>query len=294
MELGQAFRRLGSDVVVIEAAPDALAREDRDLAEVVLAQLRADGVEVMTRTEVLRAEATQDGLVLQVKGPEGDERWIEGSHLLVAAGRRPVVEGMDLDAGDVAHDQTGVHVDKRLRSISNPAVFAVGDVVGREMFTHAAGAHASLFVRKALFAQRVDLERLLIPRVTYTDPELAAVGLTEAQARQRFGEAAKVITAPLSGNDRAVAEGDTRGFGKLITHKGKIVGAALVGRGAGDLIQPFVLAMASRLKLSALTGYVAPYPTRSEIVKRLAGAYFTPILFSGRTRMLVSLLKRLG
>jgi pyruvate/2-oxoglutarate dehydrogenase complex dihydrolipoamide dehydrogenase (E3) component len=294
LELGQAFRRLGSEVVVIEAAPEALVREDRDLAEVVLAQIKADGVEIVTRTEVLRAEATQDGLVLQVKGPDGEERWIEGSHLLVAAGRRPVVEGLDLEAGGVEHDHTGVRVDKGLRSVSNPAVFALGDVIGREMFTHAAGAHAGLFVRKALFAQAVDLERLVIPRVTYTDPELAVVGLSETRARERFGDKAKSITVPFSGVDRAVAEGDTRGFGKLITHKGKVVGAALVGRGAGELIHPFVLSMASGLKLSALTGYVAPYPTRGEIVKRLAGAYYTPILFSGRTRALVSLLKRFG
>jgi pyruvate/2-oxoglutarate dehydrogenase complex dihydrolipoamide dehydrogenase (E3) component len=292
LELGQAFRRLGSEVAVVEAARP-LGREDADLAAPVLEQLRADGVELHAGVQVVRAEPTDAGVALVVRA-DGGERRLEGSHLLVATGRRPVLDGLDLAAAGVDVGPGGVAVDRGLRAVANRAVFVLGDALGREMFTHLAGAHAALFVRRALFAQSVDAGRLVVPRVTYTDPELAAVGLTEAEARERWGAAVRVVTAPFSGNDRAVAEADVRGFGKLIVHRGAVVGAALVGRGAGDLIQPFVLAMASGLKLRALTGYVAPYPTRGEIVRRLAGAYHTPILFSGRTRFLVSLLKRFG
>jgi pyruvate/2-oxoglutarate dehydrogenase complex dihydrolipoamide dehydrogenase (E3) component len=134
-----------------------------------------------------------------------------------------------------------------------------------------------------------------VPRVTYTDPELAVVGLTEAEARARHGDAIRVVTQAFEHNDRAQTEADTRGFGKLITDaKGRILGAAIVGADAGDLIQPLVLAMSAGVKLSHIAGFIAPYPTRGEIVKRLAGQWYTPILFSPRTRRLVSLLKRLA
>lgn len=293
LELGQAFRRLGSEVAVVEAS-QPLAREDRDVVEPLLEQLRADGVELLTGVRAVEAEHAWPGVVLAVDG-EGGPRRLEGTHLLVAVGRRPALDGLDLEAAGVAHDDRGVHVDRMLRSISNPAVFVIGDAAGREAFTHAAGAHAGLAVRKALFAQPVDVERLVVPRVTYTDPEVAVVGLTESQARALHGEQIKVLTAPFSGNDRAVAEGDVRGFGKLVLDpRGKVLGAAVVGRGAGELIHPWVLALDSKLPLRAFTAFVAPYPTRGEVHKRLAGAYYSPILFSARTRALVSLLKRFG
>jgi pyruvate/2-oxoglutarate dehydrogenase complex dihydrolipoamide dehydrogenase (E3) component len=168
-------------------------------------------------------------------------------------------------------------------------------VAGRGQFTHLAGAHASLFVRRAIFALPVDADALAVPRVTYCDPELAAIGLSEAEARKVHGPDVRVETFPFDENDRALAEGDVRGFGKLVTtRKGKVLGVTLVGRHAGDHIHVWSLALASKLKLSALTGMIAPYPTRGEIGKRLAGKWYTPALFSDRTRMLVSLLKRLA
>jgi pyruvate/2-oxoglutarate dehydrogenase complex dihydrolipoamide dehydrogenase (E3) component len=292
VELGQAFRRLGSEVVIVEAA-DILGREDPEAAEVVLAQLRSDGVELRPGAKVVRVESGADGPVLVVSGP-GGETQIAGSHLLIAVGRQPSTGGLDLEKAGIEYDSKGIRTDRSLRS-SNRRVYAVGDVAGRGQFTHLAGAHASLFVRRAIFALPVDADALAVPRVTYCDPELAAIGLSEAEARKVHGRDVRVETFPFDENDRALAEGDVRGFGKLVTtRKGKVLGVTLVGRHAGDHIHVWSLALASKLKLSALTGMIAPYPTRGEIGKRLAGKWYTPALFSDRTRMLVSLLKRLA
>ncbi|MBX7249494.1 MAG: FAD-dependent oxidoreductase [Caulobacteraceae bacterium] len=289
VELGQAFRRLGSEVVMVEAA-QVLPREDRDLVEPLLVQLKADAVELFTGRTVDSVERDGDGVAVISGGHR-----IQGSHLLLAVGREPVLDGLHLEAAGVAFGSRGPILDRQLRSTSNRRVFFIGDVAGREAFTHVAGAHAGLVVRRALFAQAVDVEGLVVPRVTYTDPEIAAVGLTEAEARRRHGAAVKVLTAPFTGNDRAVAEADTRGSGKLIVDgRGRILGAALTGRNAGELILPWALALTAKLKLRAFTDVIAPYPTRGEIHKRLASAFYSPILFSGRTRALVSLLKRLG
>lgn len=292
VELGQAFRRLGSEVVIVEAA-DILSREDPQAARVVLDQLDADGVELRPRTRAIRAEAGRSGPVLIVEGRDGEGR-IEGSHLLVAVGRTPSTDGLDLDKAGIAHDAKGISTDKSLRT-TNRRVYAVGDVAGRGQFTHLAGAHASLLVRRAIFAMPVNADALAVPRVTYCDPELAAIGVSEAEARQAHGGDIRVETFHFDDNDRAQAEGDVRGLGKLITtKKGKVLGVTLVGRHAGDHIHVWALAMSAKLKLSALTGMIAPYPTRGEIGKRLAGMWYTPALFSDRTRKLVSILKHLA
>jgi pyruvate/2-oxoglutarate dehydrogenase complex dihydrolipoamide dehydrogenase (E3) component len=290
LELGQAFRRLGSEVVVVVQA-QPLMREDRDLAAIVMAQIKADGVEVLAGADTGRAwsTGTSVGLSLTVDGVSHE---VEGSHLLVAVGRSANLEGLNLDRAGVAADARGIVTDRSLRSVSNRAVFAVGDVAGREAFTHAAGAHGSLVIRKALFAQPVDADALLIPRVTYTDPEIAAVGLTEAQARTAHGDKVRVVSSGFDGNDRAQAEGDTRGVAKLVLdRRGRLLGAAIVGRQAGDLIQPWILAMTAKLRVQTMTSMIAPYPTRGEINKRVAGEVFAPLLFSKTTRRLVRLLK---
>jgi pyruvate/2-oxoglutarate dehydrogenase complex dihydrolipoamide dehydrogenase (E3) component len=175
-------------------------------------------------------------------------------------------------------------------------VYAVGDVTGRPAFTHAAGAHASLLIRKTLFAQQVDADALLIPRVTYTDPPLAAVGLSEREARERHGSRVRVLTTPFARIDRAQAEGDVRGFAKLIADaRGRVLGVGIVGAGADEVIQPWVLAMSHGLGLRKLaSGWVPPYPTRGDINRQLASQWYQPVLFSDRTRRLVSLLKRFG
>ena len=287
VELGQAFRRLGSEVVLVEAAT-LLGREDSDAAEVVLHQLRADGVEIMEGYRAIRVERGPT-VVLQ---KNDEEVRIAGSHLLVAVGRRPSLDGLDLERAEVKTDRNGIVTNRSLRS-SNPRVFAVGDAAGRGQFTHLAGAHAALFVRRAVFGLPVNADALQIPRVTYADPELASIGLSEAAARVQYGDDVRVEVFPFSENDRAVAETDTRGFGKLITtRKGKVLGVTMVGRHAGDHIHIWSLVMSAGLRLSQLTGMIAPYPTRGEVSKRLAGQWYTPALFSARTRALVSILKR--
>ncbi len=287
VELGQAFRRLGSEVVLVEAGT-LLGREDPDASEVVVRQLREDGVEFMAGYKAVRVEAGPI-VVLQ---KDGEDIRITGSHLLVAVGRRPSLDGLDLQKAGVETDRNGIVTDRSLRS-SNPRVFAVGDAAGRGQFTHLAGAHAALFVRRAVFGLPVNADDLQVPRVTYADPELASIGLGEAAARERHGDDVRIEVFPFKENDRAVAETDTRGFGKLITtRKGKVLGVTLVGRHAGDHIHLWSLMMSAGLKLSQLTGMIAPYPTRGEISKRLAGQWYTPALFSARTRALVSVLKR--
>jgi len=287
LELGQAFARLGSKVTVLEA--------DRALlAAIVIEAVRADGVDLREGAKATAVSATADGIAVTYRLGDQETR-LEGSHLLVAAGRAPNVEGLDLSLAGIGLDERGsILTDDQLLT-TNRRVFAIGDVSGQGGFTHTAGAHAGLILRKALFAQPIKASALMVPRATYTDPEIAAVGLCEAQARALHGAEVQVITADFSGNDRAVAEGRTDGKGKLIVSaKGRVLGAAIVGPAAGDLIQPWVLAMTSKLKLTAMTSMIAPYPTRGEINKRLAGQYFTPLLFSARTRLLVSLLKRLA
>ena len=289
IELGQAFRRLGSDVVIIDSG-EMLDREDRAAADVVLEQLVTDGVELLAGHKAVRIGA---GPTVIVQGPQGERR-ISGSHLLVAVGRAPSLDGLDLDKAKVARTHLGVTTDAMLRSTTNRRVFAVGDAAGRGQFTHLAGAQAGLVVRRAVFGLPVNADTLMVPRVTYADPELAAIGLSEADARKAHGEGIRVEHLDFADNDRAQAEGDIRGFGKLITTaKGKVLGVTLVGRHAGDQIGVWALAMSAGLKLSKITGMIAPYPTRGEINKRLAGQWYAPALFSSRARFLVSLLKHL-
>ncbi|WP_340644707.1 FAD-dependent oxidoreductase [Phenylobacterium sp.] len=285
-ELGQAFRRLGSEVVIIEAG-EPLGREDRDVAQVVIEQLRAEGVEVLAGAEAIEVAA---GPTVTVRiGASTQE--VSGSHLLVAVGRKPSLEGLDLERAGIDFDRDGVKTDRSLRT-RNRRVYAIGDIAGRGQFTHLAGAHAGLVVRRAVFGLPVNADTLQVPRVTYCDPEIASLGLGETEARKAHGDDLRVETFSFSENDRALAEGDTRGFGKLITTaKGKVLGVTLVGRHAGDHIHLWALAMSSGLKLSSLTGMIAPYPTRGEINKRLAGQWYTPALFSDRTRKVVSFLK---
>lgn len=288
VELGQAFRRLGAQVVIVSARCDPW-QEDPDAAAVVVEQLQADGIDLLPHHRLLEAKP---GPELTVEGDGGTFR-IEGSHLLVAAGRAPSLAGLDLEKARIRFNDGGVDTDRSLRT-SNTRVYAMGDVAGRGQYTHLAGAHAGLVIRNALFRMPVDADKLVVPRVAYCDPELAAVGLSEAEARRRHGDRLRVERFDFTDNDRATAEGDRRGFGKLIAGRdGRIIGAVVVGAGAGDIIHQWVLAMSAGLRLSKVTSMIAPYPTRGELPKRLAGQHYAPALFSPRTRRLVALLNRL-
>jgi pyruvate/2-oxoglutarate dehydrogenase complex dihydrolipoamide dehydrogenase (E3) component len=291
IELAQAHRRLGSRVIVLEAFA-ALGREDLEMATVALDQLRAEGVEIREGAKVSEVSGTEGTIHITLEGGEV----MEGSHLLVATGRQVNTEGLGLEAAHVEFDRRGVKVGKDLRSISNRRVYAIGDAAGGLQFTHVANYHAGLVIRNALFRLPVTNRTAHIPRVTYTDPEVAQAGLTEAEAREQFGEAVEVHRFPFAENDRALADGKRAGLVKVITgRRGRILGCSIAGAQAGELIHPWALALSSGLKIKAMAGYVAPYPTLGEAGKRAAGAYFTPRLFGSRwIKAIVRLLARFG
>ena len=288
LEMAQAHRRLGARVTVLEAA-DFLAKDDPELAAVVVSRLRAEGVDLRGSVKIGRVERTDRGLAAILD----DGERIEGSHLLVAAGRAPIIEGLDLDKAGIAHTRRGITVDGSLKT-SNRNVWAIGDCNGLYAFTHMAGYEASLFIRGALFRAPARLDASLVPWATFTDPELAHVGMNEREARTKHGETIRVVRWKLSENDRAQTERETDGLVKAITdRRGRILGATIVAPQAGELIQPWCLAIAKRLRISALANFVPPYPTLGEASKRAAGSYFTDTLFSPRTRGLVRFLARL-
>ena len=290
MEMAQAFRRLGAAVVVLEAGR-ALGREHPEAAAVVLDRLRGEGVDIREGTAVSEAAASDDGVTLTLEGGET----VSGSHLLVAVGRRPDLARLDPEAGDVATDGKGVKVDAGLRSVSNRRVYAVGDAAGGPQFTHLAGYHAGVVIRSALFRLPAKARTDHIPRVTFTDPELAAVGLS-AEAAREAGRKVETARFAYAENDRARAERAAEGFAEVVIgRRGKVLGATVVGARAGELIGVWALAISAGLKVGDVAGMVAPYPTFGEVSKRAAGTHFAPKLFDNPlVKMAVRLLARLG
>jgi pyruvate/2-oxoglutarate dehydrogenase complex dihydrolipoamide dehydrogenase (E3) component len=277
VELAQAHRRLGAEVTVIEAAR-VLGREDPELAEVVITALREEGIRFIEGQPVVRLAGSSGAVEVTL----GDGRQFRCTHLLMAVGRKVVLDDMNLAAAGVVHTTRGVTVDARLRS-TNRRIFAIGDAAGGLQFTHVAGWHAGIVVRQAVLCLPARAHAHAIPHATYTDPELAQVGLTEAEARARHGAAVTVLRAEFAHNDRAQAEGRTQGLIKVMVVRGRPVGVSIVGPQAGELIGLWALALSARLKLSAIAGMVAPYPTLGEVSKRAAGAYFAPKLFQNPT-----------
>lgn len=291
MEMAQAHRRLGAKVTVIEAAK-VLSKDDPELVAFVTDRLAQEGVEIIEGANVTRVEGEAGHIAVTI-GEGGDARVVSGTHLLVATGRRPAVEGLDLDKAGIEWDRHGIKVDTRLRT-TNGRVFAIGDVIGGLQFTHVANYHAGIVIRNALFRLPARVDYGGIPWVTYTDPELAHVGETEAELRARNMKI-NVLRWHLAENDRAQAEHETEGEIKVITDMhSRILGCTIVGPHAGELILPWVLARSQGLKLGAMASLVVPYPTFSEISRRAAASYYTPTLFSGRTRAIVRFLGLFG
>lgn len=283
LEMAQAHRRLGSRVTVIEAAAP-LAQDDPELVAVVLARLAAEGVEIIAATAVSRIAGHGDGISVAA-----GSRSFAGTHLLIATGRKPNVEDLGLAAAGIAVTPAGIGVDRGLRT-SNPRVYAIGDVAGGRS-THEAGYQAGIVLRNALFALPARATSV-IAHVTYTDPELAQAGLTEAEARRSHGDAIRVLRVPFADNDRARADGDTTGLVKIITtRRGLILGASIVGPGAGELIQPWILALQRGLKIGAMAGLVLPYPTRGEAARRAAIDYYEGLASSRVVRRVMELVK---
>jgi pyruvate/2-oxoglutarate dehydrogenase complex dihydrolipoamide dehydrogenase (E3) component len=288
IEMAQAHCRLGARVTVLDVGP-LLPRDDPELVACLAERLSAEGI--VARPKVAIAGIDRDGETTVVRLVGGER--IAGSHLLVAAGRRPTIEALDLAAAGVAATPKGITVDRRLRT-TNRRAFAVGDVTGGPQFTHIALYHAGIVIRNALFRLPAKVDYRALPWVTYTDPELAQVGLTEPEARAG-GDSVRILRWHFAENDRAHTERDTAGLIKVIVGRnGRVLGASILGSGAGDLILPWALAISQRLKIGALANLIVPYPTRGEASKRAAGSYYTASLFSSRTRRLVRLVARFG
>lgn len=287
IEMAQAHARLGCKVTVIEGVR-ALGREDPELVAVVLARLRAEGVEIAEDAMAARVHGRPGRIAIDTR----DGRRLAGTHLLVAVGRRANTAALNLDAAGIEATETGIRVDARLRT-TNRRVHAIGDVAGGAQFTHLAGYHAGVVLRSVLFGLPVRARGDHIARVTYTDPELAQVGLTEAEARERHGSRLEVVRVEMAAIDRAMACRETGGFIKVMVVRGRPVGASIVGAGAGEQIGLWALAISAGLGMRHVAGMVAPYPTVSEIGKRAAGAYFSPRLFDNpRLRTIVGLVQR--
>jgi pyruvate/2-oxoglutarate dehydrogenase complex dihydrolipoamide dehydrogenase (E3) component len=291
LELAQAHRRLGCKVVVLEAmAP--LANEDPDLVPVVLEALARDGVEVLAQAKVTQVARAGDAIEVTFTR-EGKNATMSGSHLLVATGRSPTLVGLGLEAAGIAYTNTGITVDAGLRT-TNRKVYAIGDVTGGLQFTHVASYQAGLVIRNALFGLPVRASNDHMPRVTFTDPELAHVGLSEAQARERGGTVS-VLTSSFADNDRARAERRTQGFIKVVAgRRGRILGASIVGQGAGELIAPWGLAISSRLTLKAMAETVVAYPTLSEISRSAAIGHYAGLAANPWIRRAIGVVKWFG
>ena len=285
LEMAQAHVRLGCRVTVLSAGP-ALARDDPEMAAVVLGALRAEGVEVVEGARVARASGRAGAIALHAEGRD----W-SGTHLLVAAGRRANVDGLNLEAAGIAHGRA-VTVGADLRT-TNRRVYAVGDVTGGMQFTHVAGYHGATVIRPVLFGLPARARTDHVPWVTYTDPELAQVGLTEAAAREAHGDRLEVLRFPFEEVDRAMTDGTTAGSIKVMVVRARIVGATIVGARAGELVGLWALAIANRMKVGQVAQMVAPYPTLGEISKRAAGQYYVPRLFeSDAVKTVVRLVQR--
>ncbi|KAB7613310.1 dihydrolipoamide dehydrogenase [Amylibacter sp. SFDW26] len=273
MELAQAHVRLGSKVTVIEGFK-ALGKDDPEMAAIALERLRAEGIVI--EEDALAEEISQKGDVITVKTKDG--RSFKGSHLLMAVGRKPNTDKLNLEAAGIEPTRGGIKVDASLKT-TNKRVYAIGDVAGGLQFTHMAGYHAGVIIKSALFGLPSKASSAHIPWATYIDPEMAQVGLTEAQAREEHGDKLEVVRFEYAENDRARSELATTGLIKVMIVKGRPVGASIVGAQAGELIQTWALVIANKLKIGAVAAMVAPYPTLGEINKRAAGAYYTPRLF---------------
>ena len=270
-ELAQAFRRLGSQVSIVGRAKRLLPREDEETAALLQGVFEKEGIALRLDAKVERVEQ-QPGAKVLVVSRSGERDDIRCDEILVAVGRAPNIEGLGLAQAGVAFDERGVRVDGRLRT-SNPRIYAAGDICSAYKFTHAADAMARVVIQNALFFGRKRAARLVIPWCTYTDPEIAHVGINEDQARKRPDVA--TYRVDMSTVDRAILDGEELGFAKIHARKkdGQILGATLVARHAGEMIPELVLAMGERLGLKAIAGTIHPYPTQAEILKKAAEAH---------------------
>ncbi|MGB7336626.1 MAG: FAD-dependent oxidoreductase [Salaquimonas sp.] len=292
MEMAQAHLRLGSKVTVVEGLK-ALGKDDPELAAIVLDKLREEGLEILEGAQVTSVEKRgKSGITVNYKIGDA-EGSVDGSDLLVATGRAVNVEGLGLSEAGITYDRKGIKVKSDLRT-TNRKVYAIGDVAGGLQFTHVAGYHAGLVIRGILFRKKAVPNNHIIPWSTYTDPEMAHVGLAEADAMEKYKQL-KILRWPYHENDRAQAERKTAGMIKMVTDKkGKILGVSIAGANAGEMINIWALAISKSMTVKDVAGYIPPYPTMSEIGKRAATSFYSPYPNKPWIRSLVSFLRKFG
>jgi len=270
VELAQAYRRLGAAVSIVEIGT-ALAGSDPELVAIALRRMREEGVAIHERTTITAIQQRPLGIGVVISS-DGKEQTLDASHILVAAGRKPNLDDLDLAKANVGFEKANPSLPKLGANLktSNGRVYIVGDATGGQQLTHAAAHQADLVLRNALFGFRAKFDASLVPVATYTDPEIAEVGLTEPQARARLGSGYKIVRASFADNDRARTNRDTEGLVKMVTDpSGRILGAGIVGAQAGEMIALFSFAVSNKLTARHLAAFVAPYPTLSEVAQRL-------------------------
>ena len=291
IEIGQAYRRLGAAVTIIER-DKALSKDDPELARPLLQHLATEGVAIHDGAKLKAVVRDGDSIILTVE-VAGQEFELRGSHLFIATGRAPRTSGMGLEAAGIEYDENGIIVDNRLRTTAR-GIYAAGDVVNGPRFTHVASYHAGIVIRNALFRLPARIDYRSLPWVTYTDPELAQVGMTEERARNRYGDKVRVLRVPYEANDRAQTERHTEGMLKLVADaRGRVLGASILGAHAGELAHLWVVAIEQKLKLRHVAQMIAPYPTWGELDKAAAAEFFKPFIARPLTRAIARTLFRL-
>ena len=271
--MAQSFARFGTEVTIFEAGDHVLSREDEDAARVVQKAMEKDGIRLCTKSMVASISHTDTDKTVTYSSPEG-VRSVTVDEILVGVGRQPNVDGLGLEAAGVEYDtRNGVVVNDFLQT-SNARIYAAGDICSRFKFTHTADAMARIAIGNALFKGRARVSALTVPWSTYTDPEIAHVGLYEKEAKEQ-GHDVTTFTQPFEDVDRAILEGEDEGFVKVHVKSGtdQILGATMVGRHAGDMINEITLAMTNGLGMSAIAKTIHPYPTTAEAIKRTGDAY---------------------
>jgi pyruvate/2-oxoglutarate dehydrogenase complex dihydrolipoamide dehydrogenase (E3) component len=271
-ELAQAFSRFGSRVTILNDVSQILPREDADAAAIIHRQFEREGLRIINQAKITRVERRRSGKVI-VFSLDGEDSEVVCDAILLAAGRAPNIEGLNLEAAGVRYSRDGVIIDDYLRT-SNPRIYAAGDVCSKFKFTHVADAMARAVLRNALFLGRAKISAMVIPWVTYTDPEVAHVGFYEADARSASFDVV-TITESLGDVDRAILDGEEEGFARIHYDRktGKILGGTIVARHASEMISELTLAITNGLKMGALSATIHPYPTQAEVLRKIGDAY---------------------
>lgn len=293
-EMAQAFKHLGAQSSIVSLSP-IMSNDDPEAVDIARQRFVSEGISIYEEAQTEKIEEINGAIKVTLKTKEGTASVIEGSHLLLATGQRAALDKLNLESANVKTDKKGIIVDAGMRT-SNKKVFAVGDATNTYQFTHVAGYQAGIVIQRALFKLPAKANYATLPGVTYTDPEVANVGLNESMAKEKLGEGNyEVLKWPYKDNDRAQAERETEGFIKVIIEKnGAIRGATIVGKNAGELLMTWSLAISKGMKVKDIAQLIAPYPTLSEISKRAAGSYFTPKIYSDKVKKIVKFLKLFG